>query len=81
MMRIVQEIKLAISPKKGPSVKYIIANIQIRLCSCVLLITLYIILGVYRVFVRTEKLLAKLIESTVLSESSLFMHAVGCFTQ
>ena len=29
---IFQEVKLAISPKKGPSVKYIIANIQIRVC-------------------------------------------------
>ena len=29
---IFKEIKLAISPKKGPSVKYIIANIQIRVC-------------------------------------------------
>ena len=30
---------------------------------------------------RTEKLLAKLIESTVLSESYPFMHAVGGFMQ
>ena len=79
---IFKEIKLAISPKKGPSVKYIIANIQIRVCFlCLADHLIYIILGVYRVFVRIEKLLAKLIESTVLSEFSLLMHAVGGFTQ
>ena len=78
---IVQEIKLSDIAKKGTVCQVHKANIQIRLCFCVVLIILHITLAVYRVFVRTEKLLLKLIESAVLSESYLFMHAVSDFTQ